>query len=197
MMQNLDCINSLINCFTKLPGVGFKTAERYAYRIIEMSKEDVSKFSDALIKVKDNVKFCEVCGNFTADQKCIICEKRNSDTICVVAHPKDISVIERCNAFNGAYHVLHGVLSPLNKKGVEQLNIKSLIRRLASNEIKEVIMALPSDVEGEVTANYLAGLIKPSGVKVSRLATGIAMGVSLEYADEMTIGTAIKNRTEV
>lgn len=196
-MANLDCVNTLINCFTKLPGVGYKTAERYAYRVIEMSPEAVQQFSAALTAVKKEVKFCQTCGNFTTDAQCEICAKRTGDTICVVAHPKEIAVIERCNAFNGTYHVLHGVLSPLNKKGPEQLNLKSLFTRLQDGHVKEVILALSPDVEGEATANYLAALIKPTGVKVSRLATGIAMGVALEYADELTIGTALRNRTEV
>lgn len=196
-MQNLDCINTLINCFTKLPGVGYKTAERYAYRVIELSKEDANQFSTAITDVKNKVKFCPICGNFTTGEQCDICAKRHGDTICVVAHPKEIAVIERCHVFDGTYHVLHGVLSPLNKKGPEQLNIKSLFKRLQDGTVKEVILALSPDVEGEATANYLASLIKPSGVKVSRLATGIAMGVALEYADELTIGTALRNRTEV
>lgn len=196
-MQNLDCINTLINCFTKLPGVGYKTAERYAYRVIEMSRDDAAQFAAAVTAVKDQVKFCRTCGNFATGEQCSICAARTGDTICVVAHPKEIAVIERCHAFNGTYHVLHGVLSPLNKKGPEQLNIKSLMTRLAGGQVKEVILALSPDVEGEATANYLAALIKPSGVKVSRLATGIAMGVALEYADELTIGTALRNRTEV
>ncbi len=196
-MQDLDCLNALTNCFTKLPGVGYKTAERYAYRVIEMSREEVGQFANALLTVKDQVKFCRTCGNFTTGEQCNLCTTRTGDTICVVAQPKEITVIERCHAFNGTYHVLHGVLSPLNKKGPEQLNIKSLMTRLAGGQIKEVILALSPDVEGEATANYLAALIKPSGVKVSRLATGIAMGVALEYADELTIGTALRNRTEV
>lgn len=196
-MQDLDCLNALTNCFTKLPGVGYKTAERYAYRVIEMSREEVGQFANALLAVKDQVKFCRTCGNFTTGEQCNLCATRTGDTICVVAQPKEITVIERCHAFNGTYHVLHGVLSPLNKKGPEQLNIKSLMTRLAGGQIKEVILALSPDVEGEATANYLAALIKPSGVKVSRLATGIAMGVALEYADELTIGTALRNRTEV
>ena len=196
-MQNLDCINALVNCFTKLPGVGFKTAERYTYRIIEMTKDDAKSFATAICDIKDKVKLCKTCGNFTAVDICPICEKRTGDTICVVAHPKDISVIERSRVYDGTYHVLHGVLSPLDKKGPEQLNIKTIFTRLQNGNIAEVIIALSPDVEGEATANYLAALIKPSGVKVSRLATGIAMGVSLEYADEATIGTAIKNRSEV
>lgn len=196
-MPNLSCVDALINCFTKLPGVGYKTAERYAYRIIEMSREDAEQFSASITAVKRQVKFCQVCGNFAVEDKCEICHGRHSDTVCVVAHPKDIAVIERCHAFEGTYHVLHGVLSPLNKKGPEQLNIKSLMTRLQGGEIKEVIIALSADVEGEATANYLAALIRPSGIKVSRLATGIAMGVALEYADEVTIGMALRNRTEV
>ena len=196
-MQNLDCINTLINCFTKLPGVGYKTAERYAYRVIEMKREEAQQFSTAIQHVKEQVKFCTTCGNFTTGEQCEICAQRSGETICVVAHPKEITVIERSQAYHGGYHVLHGVLSPLNKKGPEQLNIKSLMQRLQGGQVKEVILALSPDVEGEATANYLAALIKPSGIRVSRLATGIAMGVALEYADELTIGTALKNRTEV
>lgn len=196
-MQDLDCLNALLNCFTKLPGVGYKTAERYAYRVVEMSRDEASHFANAIMAVKDQVKFCRTCGNFTTGEQCRICATRTGDTLCVVAYPKEIAVIERCHAFNGTYHVLHGVLSPLNKKGPEQLNIKSLMTRLAGGQISEVILALSPDVEGEATANYLAALIKPCGVKVSRLATGIAMGVALEYADELTIGTALRNRTEV
>jgi len=196
-MANLSCVDTLINYFTKLPGVGYKTAERYAYRVIEMSREDAEQFSAAINAVKHQVKFCQVCGNFSVNDKCEICATRHSEIVCVVAHPKDISVIERCHAFQGTYHVLHGVLSPLNKKGPDQLNLKSLMTRLQTEKIKEVIIALSADVEGEATANYLASLIKPSGIKVSRLATGIAMGVALEYADEMTIGMALRNRTEV
>ena len=143
------------------------------------------------------MKLCHVCGNFTTAEECNICKNRHSDTLCVVAHPKDIARIEKCNAFNGLYHCLHGVISPLDKKGPEQLNMKSLFTRLHGGKIKEVIIALSPDVEGEATANYLASLIKPGGVKVSRLAQGLSMGTSLEYTDEATIGTAIKNRVEV
>ncbi|MDR1917410.1 MAG: recombination mediator RecR [Christensenellaceae bacterium] len=196
-MQNINAINSLINCFTKLSGVGYKTAERYAYRIIEMSNSDAKNFADTIMAVKNTVKLCKVCGNFTTDDECSLCKNRTSDTICVVSHPKEIATIEKCNAYNGLYHCLHGVISPLDKKGPEQLNIKSLFLRLRGGNIKEVIIALSPDVEGEATANYLASLIKPSGIKVSRLATGISMGSSLEYADEATLGSAIKNRTEI
>jgi recombination protein RecR len=213
-MQNIDAINSLINCFTKLPAVGYKTAERYVYRIIEMNKTDARHFADAITTVKDTVKLCKICGNFTTNDECQICQHRKSDTICVVAHPKDIATIEKSNAYNGLYHCLHGVISPLDRKGPEQLNIKPLFLRLRgglpdsksgvapnrnadNGAIKEVIIALSPDVEGEATANYLASLIKPSGVVVSRLATGISMGSSLEYTDEATIGTAIKNRMEI
>jgi recombination protein RecR len=196
-MQNIDAINSLINCFTKLSGGGYKTAERYAYRIIEMNKADAKAFADTIMAVKDSVKLCKICGNFTTADECNLCRNRKSTAICVVSHPKEIAVIEKCNAYDGLYHCLHGVISPLDKKGPEQLNIKSLFLRLRGGGIKEVIIALSPDVEGEATANYLASLIKPSGVKVSRLATGISMGSSLEYTDEATLGSAIKNRTEI
>ena len=198
LMQNIDAINSLINCFTKLPGVGYKTAERYAYRVIEANRTDAKAFADAIMAVKDNVKLCKTCGNFTTAEECNICKNRHSSVLCVVAHPRDITQIEKCStAFDFLYHCLHGVISPLSKKGPEQLNMKSLFARLRGGKIEEVIIALSPDVEGEATANYLASLIKPSGVRVSRLALGLAMGSSLEYTDEATIGTAIKNRTEI
>ncbi|MCL2570242.1 MAG: recombination mediator RecR [Firmicutes bacterium] len=194
-MKNLDCINALINCFTKLPGVGYKTAERYAYRIIEADKNWVDSFALALRDVKEKVKLCAICGNFAEIEKCGICERRiQNGVICVVKDPKDVIVIEKSGAFSGTYHVLHGVISPLEKKGPNDINLKSLITRVREENIKEVIIATNPDVEGEATANYIASLIKPSGIRVTRLAQGLALGTNLEYADEVTLGAAISNR---
>jgi len=196
-MKNLDCINALINCFTRLPGVGYKTAERYAYKIVESDAETVENFCKALKCVKNNVKLCKTCGNFTdSDQTCKICAQRvTSGVICVVRDPRDAIAIEKSGAFSGTYHVLHGVISPLDKKGPDDINLKSLMIRVREEKAKEVIIATSPTVEGEATANYIAALIKPLGIRVTRLAQGLALGTNLEYADEVTLGAAINNRT--
>ena len=197
-MRNLDCINALINCFTRLPGVGYKTAERYAYKIVEADKAFVDEFCAALTCVKSSVQFCETCGTFT-DKKgtCKICATRDkSDVICVVKDPKDVIAIEKSGAHRGTYHVLHGVISPLDKKGPNDLNLKSLMTRVREG-VKEIIIATNPDVEGEATANYIAALIKPLGLKVTRIAQGLALGTNLEYADEVTLGAAINNRVSL
>jgi len=194
-MKNLDCVNTLINHFTKLPGVGYKTAERYAYKIIESKDDYVDSFANALRDVKAKVQLCDTCGNFATVAKCGICERHSkSETICVVADPRDVIAIEKSGAYKGAYHVLHGVISPLDKKGPADLNLKTLLIRLREEGTSEVIIATNPDVEGEATANYIASLIKPSGIKVTRLAQGLALGTHLEYADEVTLGAAIANR---
>ncbi|MDR0383980.1 MAG: recombination mediator RecR [Christensenellaceae bacterium] len=200
-MQNLNSINTLINCFTRFPSVGYKTAERYSYYIIEQSKAEADELVNAIRNVKSNLKLCKCCGNFTIDDVCQVCLERESpNAICVVSHPREILIIEKAKAFSGAYHCLHGTLSPLDRRGPEQLNIKPLLSRLHSNKnIKEVIIALSLDVEGEATANYLANLIKMTynDMVVSRLATGISMGSSLEYADAATLSNAIRNRRAI
>lgn len=197
-MKNLSVINALINHFTKLPGVGYKTAERYAYRIIESDKAWVDSFCNSIREAKDKVVFCEVCGNFSDDKSCGVCNVRGeSDVVCVVKDPRDVVAIEKAGVFKGSYHVLHGVLSPLDKKGPNDINLKSLMVRLRGGNIKEVILATNPDVEGEATANYIASLIKPSGIKVTRLAQGLSLGTNLEYADEVTLGAAISNRVVI
>ena len=194
-MKNLDCINKLINHFTRLPGVGYKTAERYAYKIIEM--DDVDEFCRAIKEVKDNVKFCDVCGTFSDTQTCRICRDRDMGIICVVKDPKDVIAIEKSGAHRGSYHVLHGVISPLDKKGPDDINLKSLMIRVRTNPPSEIIIATNPDVEGEATANYIASLIKPLNVRVTRLAQGLALGSNLEYTDEVTLNAAIANRKEI
>ena len=197
MHKNLDCINRLINCFTNLPGVGYKTAERYAYKIVETDENFANEFIAALQDVKKNVKFCTRCGNFSADNECDICKKRGNATIMVVRDPRDVIAIEKSGAFNGTYHVLHGVISPLDKKGPNDINLKTLITRIRDENITELIIATNPDVEGEATANYIAALVKPSGVKVTRLAQGLALGSNLEYADQVTLSAAITNRVVI
>lgn len=194
-MNEINSMERLIYAFGKLPGVGRKTAERYAYRVLELSEEDVQIFSQSLIDAKHNIKFCEVCGNFTENDVCNICKSRKSDVICVVKEPKDIVAIEKSKNANYLYHVLHGTISPMENKGPNDIRIKELLPRLEN--AKEVIIATNPDVEGEVTANYIAKLIKPLGVKVTRLATGIQMGSDLQYADEVTLTKALEDRKEI
>lgn len=195
-MRQLDCINRLVNKFTKLPGVGAKTALRYAYSVINMSDAEVDEFCAALKAVKDEVKLCSVCGNYTDKDVCDVCAKRNGSIICVVAYPKDVLALEKSNAYTGVYHVLHGTLSPMSGRTPDDLNIKSLMKRLGDG-VKEVILATNPDVEGEATAMYLARLIKPMGIKCTRIAQGISMGSDIEYADEATLVRAIETRTAI
>ena len=194
-MNNIDSMERLIYSFSKLPGVGRKTAERYAYRILDLSEEDVEIFSKSLIDAKNNVKFCSECGNFTEEEVCSICKNRQSDVVCVVKEPKDIIAIEKAKNSNYMYHVLHGTISPLDNRGPNDIRIKELVARV--DKFKEVIIATNPDVEGEVTANYIAKLLKPLGVKVTRLATGIQMGSDLQYADEVTLTKALEDRKEI
>lgn len=194
-MNNIDSMERLIYSFSKLPGVGRKTAERYAYRILDLSEEDVEIFSKSLLDAKKNIKFCKECGNFTEEEICAICSKRNSDVVCVVKEPKDIVAIEKAKNSNYIYHVLHGTISPLENRGPNDIRIKELVARV--DRFKEVIIATNPDVEGDVTANYIAKLLKPLGVKVTRLATGIQMGSDLQYADEVTLTKALEDRKEI
>lgn len=195
MQNNVLSIDKLINSFEKLVGVGQKTAQRYAYSVINMSKEDAMDFANAIIDVKTNVHYCKVCGNFTDKEVCEICEQRESDVLCVVKEPKDVIALERVKDLCVRYHVLHGCISPLENKGPDDIRIKELLERLSKEKITEVIMATNPDVEGEATAMYIAKLIKPLGVKVTRLAQGISMGSDIEYADEVTLNKALLSRT--
>ncbi|MDR0426541.1 MAG: recombination mediator RecR [Clostridiales bacterium] len=194
-MKQLDSIAKLIHTFTLLPGVGKKTAQRYAYSVLDMTDAEVGAFVAALKEVKETVRYCAVCGNFTDRAVCSLCETRSRSLICVVAYPKDVLALERVSGFKGVYHVLHGTLSPLDGRGPDQIRIKELIARLDGAE--EVIMATNPDVEGEATAAYLAKLIKPFGVRVTRLAQGISLGSDIEYADEITLSKALEQRTEI
>ena len=196
-MKNLDSLQKLINAFTFLPGVGTKTAERYAYKVLDLKDEDVEYFSTALVEAKKNIHFCSVCGNFTDDDVCEICKNRKSNIICVVKEPKDIIALEKARNCNVLYHVLQGTISPLENKGPNDIRIKELLERRNEGGIDEVIMATNPDVEGEVTANYIAKLLKPLGIKVTRLAQGIQMGSDLQYADEVTLTKALEDRKTI
>lgn len=197
MKDNIESMEKLINAFTYLPGVGRKTAERYAYSIISLPNDDVNFFADSLKEVKQKVKFCKVCGNFTDDEVCEICKNRKSDIICVVKEPKDVLAIEKAKNYNGLYHVLHGTINPLEGKGPNDIRIKELVERVSSGKIREVIVATNPDVEGEVTASYIAQILKPLNIKVTRIAQGISMGSALQYADEVTLSKAIADRKEM
>lgn len=197
MSESINSMEKLINAFTYLPGVGTKTAQRYAYSVINMSKEDVENFANALINAKNNIHYCLVCGNFTEEDVCGICKNRKSSIICVVKEPKDVIAIEKSKTFNGLYHVLHGTISPLEGKGPDDIRIKELVQRINKENISEVIMATNPDVEGEVTASYIAKILKPLGVKVTRIAQGIQIGSDLQYADEVTLSKALQDRKEI
>ena len=191
----MDSISRLAHKFSKLPGVGAKTAMRYAYAVIGMSENDADEFCRAIADVKRNVKYCTKCGNFTEDEVCEICRKRNADVICVVTYPKDVAAMEKAHAFRGVYHVLHGTISPLEGRGADDIRVKELLARLEG--VREVILATNPDVEGEATAMYIARLVKPLGIKVTRLAQGISMGSDIEYADEVTLSRALESRVEL
>lgn len=193
----IEPIGKLINEFSKLPGVGAKTAQRYAYKIINMTETEAQSFAQAIIDAKKKVKYCSVCGNFSENDVCDICKNRQSETICVVKEPKDCIAIEKLSEFNGTYHVLHGTISPMDGIGPNDIRIKELLERINKGDVKEVIMATNPDVEGEATAMYISRLIKPLGIKVTRLASGISIGTDLEYADEVTLSRAFVDRKQI
>lgn len=196
-MRNSEPIERLIASFRNLPGVGYKTAERYAYYIIEADSSEVNELVKNIMSAKTEVKFCRECGGYTNKDICSICASRSGDTICVVAEPKDISVMEKVKNYNGIYHVLGGTLSPLENRGPDDLRIKELLSRIDKYGTKEVIMATNPDVEGDATAMYIARLLSPLGVKVTRIAQGISMGTDLEYADEITLTKALEARRTI
>ena len=198
MGKDLESLENLKNAFTLLPGVGQKTAMRYAYHILKLDKDDVRFFANSMVQAKTNVKFCTECGYFTDNEVCSYCKERNNaDTICVVKEPKDVLAIERTRSFKGLYHVLHGTISPLDNRGPDDIRIKELLSRINKLNIKEVIVATNPDVDGEVTASYIAKLLKPLGIKVSRIAQGIQIGSELEYADDVTLGKSILERKTI
>ena len=191
----IEPIGRLMNEFSKLPGVGKKTAQRYAYKVISMTEAEARSFADAVLNVKKKVRFCKVCGNFTENEVCDICATRKHTTICVVKEPRDITALEKVKGYDGVYHVLHGVISPLDRVGPENIRIKELLARL--DGVQEVILATNPDVEGEATAMYIARLIKPLGIKVTRIARGLPEGSVIEYADEGTLSRALSSRIEL
>ncbi|MDR3241266.1 MAG: recombination mediator RecR [Lactobacillaceae bacterium] len=199
-MQYPEPIARLIDSYTKLPGIGIKTATRLAFHTIDMQEEDVTGFAQSLISAKRDLTFCSICGNLTESDPCVICSdpSRDQTTVLVVEEVKDLMAIENTNEFRGLYHVLHGVLSPLAGKGPDDINIESLVVRLQKHEeIQEVIVGTNANAEGEATAMYLSRLLKPAGINVSRLATGLAVGSDIDYADEITLIKSVEGRTKM
>ena len=190
----IEPIGRLINEFSKLPGVGKKTAMRYAYRIVDMSEAEARAFSDAIVNVKRKVRYCKICGNFTENEVCDICRERDGSIICVVKETRDVDAIEKLHEFKGVYHVLHGVIDPMEGVGPNDIRIRELLARIGDGNVKEVIVATNPDVSGDATAMYLARLIKPLGVKVTRLAHGIPVGSEIEYTDDVTLTRAFVER---
>lgn len=190
-------IAKLIDSFTKLPGIGIKTATRLAFYTIGMSDEEVNTFAKNLLAAKRELTYCSTCGNLTDDDPCGICSdsQRDGSTILVVEDSKDVSAMEKIQEYKGLYHVLQGLISPMNGVGPDDINLKSLITRLMDSEVEEIIVATNATADGEATAMYLSRLVKPSGIKVTRLARGLAVGSDIEYADEVTLLRAIENRT--
>ena len=198
-MEYTKPLAKLIECFQKLPSIGPKTATRLALHVLKMSYGEVQKFAEALIEAKEKISYCETCFNISCSSPCEICEDktRNQSVICVVAESKDLMAIEKTNEYHGLYHVLQGLISPIDGIGVDDIRIKELLLRVTNNDIKEVILALNPSVEGEATSLYLNKLLQPFNIKITRIAFGLPMGSELEYADEMTLARALEGRVEL
>ena len=192
-------LENLIDKFASLPGIGRKSAQRLAFHVLALPDGEAKAFADAITEAKANVRCCSVCQNLTEGEICSICasDRRDKSTICVVSEPRDVLSIERGREYNGTYHVLHGVLSPMSHVGPDDIRIKELVSRLATEEVTEVILATNPDIEGEATATYIARLLKPLGVRVTRIAHGVPVGSDLEYADEVTLSKALEGRRDM
>lgn len=196
MGKGIEPIENLAHQLSRLPGIGRKTAHRLAYHILSMSADEVAQMADAMTDAKKLVRFCGVCGHYAVEDLCAICAdpQRTSDTLCVVRDPRDVLALERTNDYRGRYHVLHGVLSPMDGVGPDDIRIKELLARLPREGVKELILATNPDVEGEATASYIARLVKAEGLAVTRIAHGIPIGGNLEYIDELTLQRALSGR---
>ncbi len=199
MAEQIEPIARMAAQLARLPGIGPKTAQRLAYFIVAQPEEQVRELATAIWQGRKNIRFCSVCGNYTAADPCAICEdpRRRNGILCVVRDPRDVASIERMRDYHGGYHVLHGTISPMEGVGPEDIRIRELLTRLGSEEVQEVILATNPDIEGEATASYIARLLKPMGVKVTRIAHGLPVGGDLEYADEVTLAKAIEARREM
>ncbi|HPD01862.1 MAG: recombination mediator RecR [Christensenellales bacterium] len=194
-MKYIEPLANLIARLTKLPGVGEKTAARFAYSILDGSQAEAEGLAQAILDAKSKVRFCRECGNYSEDEVCEFCVSRDKSIICVVKEPKDIAALEKTKEFRGVYHVLHGVISPMERIGPDDIKVKELLSRLSN--VTEVIIATNPDIEGEATALYLARLIKPLGIRVTRIAQGLPAGSVIEYADEHTLSRALQSRIEI
>lgn len=192
-------ISKLIDSFTKLPGIGPKTAVRLAFFVLNMKEDDVLNFAKALVSAKRELTHCSVCGNITDEDPCPICKdtSRDESIICVVQDPKDVIAMEKMKDYQGKYHVLHGAISPMDGIGPEDINVPALINRLKDEEVEELILATNPNIEGEATAMYISRLVKPSGIRTTRIAHGLPVGGDLEYADEVTLSKALEGRTDL
>ena len=192
-------LDNLVDRFASLPGIGRKSAQRLAFHVLALPDAEAKAFADAILDAKKNVHCCKICQNLTEGELCAVCASptRDKGTICVVSEPRDVASIERGREYNGTYHVLHGVLSPMGHVGPDDIRIKELLVRVAEQEVEEVIMATNPDTEGEATAMYISRLLKPFGVKTTRLAYGIPVGSNLEFTDDATLNRAIEGRTEI
>ncbi|MFA5145676.1 MAG: recombination mediator RecR [Candidatus Omnitrophota bacterium] len=199
MAAYTDSIEKLINSLVKLPGIGRRSAERVVNYVLNASKDEIKNLSEALIKVKENVSFCRICNNLSEGDICRICQdsRRQKDIICIVENPADVTAIEKAGNFNGVYHVLLGSISPLEGRGPSDLKIEGLLRRIKEDNGKEVIIATDADTEGETTAIYLAKMIKPLGVNLTRIGLGLPVGSNLEYADATTLSKALESRRNI
>lgn len=191
-------IEKLIEEFAKLPSIGYKTAQRLTLHVLNLPKEEVEEFAQVLVKARGTIKYCSICGNYTDTDPCSICGNPNRDKscICVVEQPKDIMTMEKVKEFNGVYHVLHGNISPMQGRGPQDIRIRELVARM-NGDVREVIVATNPNIEGEATAMYIAKILKPLDIKVTRIAAGIPVGGDLEYADEVTLSKALEGRTEI
>ena len=192
-------LNNLINELARLPGIGSKSAQRLAFHLLAVDEKEALSLSRAIAEARETMRYCSRCGNLTDMDPCLICrdESRDQKTICVVESPKDVAAIERMKEYRGQYHVLHGAISPMDGIGPEDINLKSLIQRLQASDVEELILATNPTIEGEATAMYIARLIKPAGIRVSRIAHGVPVGGDLDYADEITLSKAMEGRRQL
>ncbi len=199
MAQQLEPITRMVSQLARLPGIGQKTAQRLAYHIISLPQDDVHELAAAIWQGRKAIRYCSVCGNYTTEDPCALCndESRRNGQLCVVRDPRDVAAMERIREYRGGYHVLHGTLSPMDGVGPEDIRIKELLSRVGREDIREVILATNPDIEGEATATYIARLLKPMGLKVTRIAHGVPVGSDLTYADEVTLLKAMEGRREL
>ncbi len=199
MAGTLEPMARLLNALSHLPGVGRRSAQRLAYHILEQPEGDVRELAEAIYRARKDIRHCAVCGNYSAEELCPLCQdpRRDRSVLCVVRDPRDVAAMERSGSFQGLYHVLHGTISPARNVGPDDIRLRELIARLKDNTVREIILATNPDLEGEATAMYIARLVKPLGISVTRLAQGVQVGSDLEYADEVTLARALEGRREV